>query len=493
MSQISIDHLTFQYDGSFEPILENVSVSIDTDWKLGFIGRNGRGKTTLLNLLMGKYEYQGTISSSVEFSYFPYAVDNPSRITLDIAQTRFPQLEEWQLARELNCIEMSEDVLFRRFDTLSSGEQTKILLALLFSQEDRFLLIDEPTNHLDLQARQAVARYLYSKSGFILVSHDRAFLDHCVDHILSINKANIELQRGNYSSWRENKDRQDQFETAQYKKLQKQANQLSEAAKRTANWSIAAEQEKKGSRNGGPKPDRGYLGHKAAKMMKRAKSIESRREEAYEQKTKLLKNVEESDSLAIYPLRHPKDLLVQARDLTVFYGDNLIFSSKSFELHNGDRLAISGKNGSGKSSILKLIAGQDVPHSGMLHLASGLKISYVSQETSDLSGSLMDFAQDNSIDTTLFFTILRKLDFSRSQFEKPIETYSEGQKKKVLLARSMCQRAHLYLWDEPLNFVDILSRVQLEDLLIQYNPTMIFIEHDQVFRDKIASKILELG
>ena len=201
MSLISVSNLTFAYDGSYDNIFENVSFQLDTDWRLGFTGRNGRGKTTFLNLLMGKYEYRGSISASVRFSYFPYEVADKSAMGYALLEEIAPDCQFWQIVKELHLLELEEDILYRPFQTLSNGEQTKLMLAVLFSRENNFLLIDEPTNHLDIRGRELVSRYLSSKKGFILVSHDRAFLDGCVDHILSINKTDIEVQRGNFSSW----------------------------------------------------------------------------------------------------------------------------------------------------------------------------------------------------------------------------------------------------------------------------------------------------
>ena len=218
---IQVSNLTFAYNGSYETIFDHVSFQIDTDWKLGFTGRNGRGKTTFLNLLQGKYDYQRSISASVEFSYFPYTVADKSRLAVDVVEEIHPEYRCWRLAREMNDLNLPQELLYRPYETLSGGEQTKLQLAVLFSRENNFLLIDEPTNHLDLQGRELVSRYLNGKRGFLLVSHDRAFLDGCVDHILSINKANIEVQRGNFSSWFENKRRQDAFEQAENEKLKK--------------------------------------------------------------------------------------------------------------------------------------------------------------------------------------------------------------------------------------------------------------------------------
>ncbi|WP_157452793.1 ATP-binding cassette domain-containing protein, partial [Brevibacillus sp. SKDU10] len=205
MSLINVTNLTFAYDGSFDNIFENASFQIDTDWKLGFTGRNGKGKTTFLNLLLGKYEYSGNISAAVSFEYFPFPVENKANNTLDVINDIDPDYVHWKLMRELSLLQVSEDVLYRPFDSLSNGEQTKVLLATLFLKENHFLLIDEPTNHLDMHARKLVSDYLNTKSGFILVSHDRSFLDNCVDHILSINRTNIEIQKGNFSDWWENK------------------------------------------------------------------------------------------------------------------------------------------------------------------------------------------------------------------------------------------------------------------------------------------------
>ena len=488
MSLINISNLTFSYSGSFDTIFENVSFQIDTNWKLGLIGRNGRGKTTFLNLLLGKYEYSGTISSSVIFDYFPYEVADTSKNTIDIIDEINPQYELWQLQKELSLLAVSEDVLYRPFCTLSNGEQTKVLLANLFLKENHFLLIDEPTNHLDMDARKIVSAYLKSKKSFILVSHDRAFLDNCVDHILSINKNNIEIQKGNFTSWQTNKNRQDNFELAENEKLKKEIKSLSQAAKRTASWSDQVEKSKKGTLLSGVKPDKGYIGHKAAKMMKRSKSIEMRQQNAIEEKEKLLKNMDCAESLFMKPLAYHKDKLIEATDLSIFYGEKAVNQNICFTAREGDRISLRGKNGCGKSSILKLLVGENISFTGSLHLGTNLIVSYIPQDTSFLYGGLKEYALAENIDESLFKAILRKLDFSRVQFEKDISEFSEGQKKKVLLAKSLCQSAHVYIWDEPLNFIDVISRMQIESFILKSRPTMVFVEHDGAFNDAIATK-----
>ena len=263
MSLISVNNLTFGYDGGFNNIFEDVSFNIDTDWKLGLIGRNGKGKTTFLKLLQGKYEYKGTISKFVDVDYFPFEVTNKNRMSIEIVNEIAPNIADWEIIKELNLLNTDTEILYKNFNLLSGGEQIKILLISLFLKGNNFLLIDESTNHLDIETRNNLVSYLEKKKGFILVSHDRNFLDKVVNHIVAINNTNI----------------------------------------------------------------------------------------------------------------------------------------------------------------------QDM---------------------------------------------------------------SEGQKKKVLIAKSISKQANIYIWDEPLNYIDILTRIQIEDTILNYKPTLIFVEHDEIFIEKVSTKIIKL-
>ena len=488
MSLINVTNLTFAYDGSYENIFENVSFQLDTNWRLGFTGRNGRGKTTFLNLLLGKYEYRGSISASVAFSYFPYHVSDPSVLAIDAVEQMHPDYEYWRVAREMAKLALDDEVLYRPYASLSNGEQTKLQLAVLFSKENNFLLIDEPTNHLDIRGRELVSRYLSGKRGFILVSHDRSFLDGCVDHILSINKSDIQICKGDFSTWWENKARQDAFEQAENEKLKREISRLEETAREKANWSDRTEATKIGSHVF----DRGYVGHKAEKMMARSKAIEKRQTAAIEEKSKLLKNIERSDDLKIFQTPFHTKRLAELKAVTIDYGGGAVCENISFEIRMGDRIALQGANGSGKSSIIKLLCGENIPHTGEVWLGNGLKISYVNQDTSGLRGKLTDFARESGIDESLFLAMLAKLDVPKAQMEKDMSALSAGQKKKVLLARSICEPMHLHIWDEPMNYIDIISRMQIEAVLKEYQPTILFVEHDKAFCDNVATKVVEL-
>lgn len=520
MSVISVSNLTFYYDGSYENVFDDVSFQIDTDWRLGFIGRNGRGKTTFLRLLLGELEYVGTISKAVEFDYFPYEVRDRSKQTIEIVEEIYPAYEFWELCREWSYLKGAEDVWFRPFQTLSNGEQTKVLLAVLFLKQEHFLLIDEPTNHLDMETRQVICDYLKRKSGFILVSHDRYFLDGCINHVMSINKNNIEIVQGSFSSWWENKRRQDAFEYAENEKLKKEISRLAQSAGQAKRWADQVESTKigkKSMKNGQKTASREYIGEKSRRMQQRRKNLENRKERELGEKSQLLKNIESSEDLKMMPAAHHRELLVSARDITLSYGQREIYKNVSFELRTGDCVVLEGKNGCGKSSLIREIirsasdprregTKEEMDHTkvsgfdqesgrkckGRLETASGLIISYVSQDTSGLKGSLQQLIVQEKINETLFKQFLRKLDFSRSHFEKHMEEMSEGQKKKVLLAKSLCEQAHIYIWDEPLNFIDIFSRMQLEELIIRCCPTMLLVEHDRSFVEHVAARIVRL-
>ena len=493
MSTICFKNVTFSYEGSFDTIFENLNLQIDTSWKLGLIGRNGRGKTTLLKLLTGEESGSGTIISPVACTYFPSPVRQPQLICHELAQALCPGLEEWRLEREISLLDMKQEVLTRPYQTLSNGERTKLLLAILFLKENNYLLIDEPTNHLDLLARQKVADYLNKKSGFLLVSHDRVFLDSCTDHILALNRTGQELIQGNFSTYWLNKKRREQFEQTQNTKLQKEIARLERSAAQTAAWSDRVEKTKKGQKNSGLRPDRGYLGHKSAKMMKRSLSAQQSKEKAAQEKKKLLLDVETAEELKLHPIPFAHKKLLEARDLTLFYSGRQVCGPVHFTLLFGQRLAVTGKNGCGKSTLLHLLEGDTVDFDGTLFQAKGLKISTLPQDPSFLSGDLLTFAGQHGLDVPLFLAILRKLDFSREQFGKNMADYSFGQKKKVLLAKSLCESAHLYLWDEPLNYIDLYSRMQVERLLLEYRPTMVFVEHDAAFTEAIATQRLSLS
>ena len=487
MSQIQITNLSFRHPGQTDYIFKNVNLTLDTDWKLGLIGRNGSGKTTLLKLLLGEYESNNAIGKNVEFEYFPFEIKDEDVMTMDIAYDIIPNLEEWKVFKELNLIQMDADILYRKFSSLSGGEKVKFLLICAFLKENKFLLIDEPTNHIDEKSKETLSSYLKKKKGFILVSHDRKILNEVVDHILYIGRQNITLEQGNYDSWNFNKTNKDNNEIEQNERLRKDIMKLDKTAKQTADWSNAVEKSKKGA------VDKGHVGHQAAKMMKRAKVLENRRDKKIEEKSNLLIDVDNNPDLQMKPLTPSRRNLILAQNLSIFYGKKIIFDNVSFHVDVGDRVAIKGNNGSGNSCILYLIIGEHIPNNNALKIMPKIKISYVSQTTEEVKGTISEYARKNSVDEGIFRAMLQKLGVDKDKLEKDLADLSEGQKKKVMIARSITDDSEIYIWDEPLNYLDIQSREQIENMIIKYQPTMLFIEHDDVFINKIATKVIELG
>lgn len=508
MAQIKVNDLSFSYANSFDPIFEHVSFTIDTSWKLGFIGRNGKGKTTFLNLLLGKYEYSGSISLDWPCDYFPYKIhpEDLSKTADELMEQWKPGVESWRVMCELSELCVDAELLYRPIRTLSFGERTKVMLAVLFAGENDFLLIDEPTNHLDQDAREIVKKYLAGKKGFILVSHDRDLLDACIDHVLVLNRATIEVQTGNFSSWWENKERADDFSRAENEKHLKEIGRLKSTMQQSRSWATKNENTKIGydpiKEHDRTKNARSYIGAKTKKMESRVKVFEQRMERHIAEKEGLLQDIEQIRDLKLSPLEHYKERLLETRDLSLRYrdADSAVFEGLSFEIRNGDRVFLHGRNGCGKTSLIKAILASsgtgdmgNIELSGMLQTASNLKISYINQDTSHLHGDLRMHAFENQVDYSLFLSVLRQLALEQAQFDKKIEEFSEGQKKKVLIATSLLTPAHLYIWDEPLNYVDVFSRMQLEKLICEYKPTMLIVEHDVRFTEKMATKVVELG
>lgn len=294
--------------------------------------------------------------------------------------------------------------------------------------ENDFLLIDEPTNHLDMHARECVKEYLCGKKGFILVSHDRDILDACIDHVLVLNRKTIEVQS-------------------------------------------------------------------------RVTQYERRMEREIQEKEGLLQDIEQPVSLKLMPLSYHKERLISCRELSVRYegAESDTLKNLTFELMHGERVFLHGENGCGKSTLIKTILQQSGSRyeklfvtDGEIRTASNLVVSHINQDTSFLQGDIRAFCRERNLEESLFFTLLRQLDMERAQFAKRLEEFSEGQKKKVLIAASLMTPAHVYIWDEPLNYIDVFSRMQIEQLILRYQPTMILVDHDIRFQEKIATRVVEL-
>ncbi|MDP4175981.1 MAG: ABC-F family ATP-binding cassette domain-containing protein [Bacteroidota bacterium] len=524
MSHILINKLNFHYDSPYQEIFSDLSLTISESWKTGLIGRNGRGKTTLFNLLAGSLlPTSGIVSVPMEVKCFPFSPNDESALTHSVIKESVAPFSLWEekmnalienedeeslstysnymdlfmhyegytidsiIEKESAKIGLNEEILHRPFNTLSGGERTRALILSLFLRRDCFPLLDEPTDHLDLKGREMLTEFLSeSKKGFIVASHDRYLLDNCTDHMLSINKSGVSVIQGNYSTWKYQTDIKEEFEERRYENLQRQIKSLEKAAQQRRTWSDTKEKEKTSA------PDSGYISHKAAKLMKRATSIERRIEENINHKKELLKNKELKPSLIMKPSEKSPERLISINGLKVSIDDKQIISNLYMQVSRGDRIAITGKNGCGKTTLLNAISGTVPISGGDMFVARNIKISRAYQLPLWSSGYLKDHIKQDGIDMTSFRFIMSAFGMYGEIFDHPLETFSKGQLRKIDLCRTIVSQPQLLIWDEPLNYLDIDSREQLEDFISKEALTIVFVEHDRTFIENTATGIIRL-
>ncbi|MBN4069950.1 ABC-F family ATP-binding cassette domain-containing protein, partial [bacterium AH-315-G05] len=479
--------------------------------------------STLLKLINGDCKpNSGNVVTPIKTEIFPFNIENEKLLVRDVVKqitgpflTLEKQIDETFSKGEISAVKHAElistyndiggyqidalierefrkmDLLLllleQRFETLSGGEKTKVMIISLFLKGHSFLLIDEPTNHLDTFGRVVLAEYLKNKTGFILVSHDQEFLDICVNHILSINKNSVTLNSGGFTKWNETRLRNEERELNSKEKLQDEAYRLENSAIAARGWSSSRE---KGKKSAG---DSGFEGKRSAKMMKRAKSMERRRDKRLDEVKLLLKDYENIKSLEIKQDKLLNKKYLKVQDLSYEINGNAVFQDISFELAQGDRIWIKGENGSGKTTLLKIISGEIGNYSGIVKKYNGISVIHSHQNIEQCDVTVEEYREMNNSNKTAFIRNLDYFGMNIDHLEKPIELLSEGEKKKVEIAKTLASTAELYLWDEILNYMDIYFRLQLEEAVVKYNPTLIFVTHDVSFGSKIATKVIELS
>jgi lincosamide and streptogramin A transport system ATP-binding/permease protein len=528
VSTIICRGLSFGFDGSETDIFDRLDLTIDSHWRTALVGRNGRGKTTLLRLLAGELvPDSGEIETSVGCRLFTGQPDDGGLTGWQAAKSAAGPFLRWELTlerllgegdersleeygeleirfreaggyqidagldRELDALQINMALRSRPFDRLSGGEQTRCLLAGLFTVEQAFPLIDEPTNHLDLDGRRKLSEYLAGKEGFLLVSHDRAFLDACVDHVVALNPDTVEVHRTAFSVWRASYLARLREQARANESLKKEIRRHETTAAARRAGAEARESDK------APHTDKGFIGARAARQMKKAINAERRAERAAESRRESLLDVEKA-----YPLKLPEmpegvsasTPLVAATNLVVIRGEPL-FAPVSFKLVAGDRLAVLGPNGCGKTSLLELVAGSPIDYTGTLTRPGQVRFSTASQLPRWRTGDLAERLAGAGIELTRFRQIMAALGVRGAVLEQPLETLSQGQLKKIELARSLMEPAHLLIWDEPLNYIDVETREQIESLLVEDRrraPALISVEHDAEFIERTATSVLHL-
>ncbi|CAM3794462.1 ribosomal protection-like ABC-F family protein [Mesobacillus zeae] len=517
MIACSVNQVKKMYGGS--SVFDNISFEIMEKDRVGLVGRNGSGKTTLLRLLAGEeVPDSGQISwkKNCKIGYLAQIPDfNNSFTTNDVLKTAFSDLQqiedkmrklEEDMGRETNEGKLQkfmneygslqeyfifnggyeteasikkivkglniDDLLDKQFSILSGGEKTKVGLALILLKNPGFLLLDEPTNHLDLMAVEWLGSFLKDYNGTVIViSHDRYFLDEVATRVMDLEDGEISCYHTNYSGFVKEKEERLLREFHAYEEQQKKIKKMKEAIKRLREWANRANP-----------PNEGL--HKRARNMERAlERLEKLNRPALNRKKMNLEMVSSN--------RSGKDVIM-LQGVSKKFGEKLLFRNVNMHLIYQQRAAIVGENGTGKSTLIKLILQQLHPDEGEVRVGSNVKIGYLSQHIfSDTEDETVIEAFRNEVIVTEGEArqILAKFLFYGHMVFRKVAQLSGGERMRLRLAQLMYQDMNVLILDEPTNHLDIESREVLEDALDDYNGTILAVSHDRFFLNKLFEKV----
>ncbi|MTI66745.1 MAG: ABC-F type ribosomal protection protein [Firmicutes bacterium] len=503
-----------------EKVLKDISFDVNTSEKVGIVGKNGTGKTTIFKIISGIENYnKGSLSIkkgntigylsqipeypkdykvtnvlheafkeefkiSDEMRSLEEKMSNMDGDSLDKAMKKYGALQQkydhlggYEIDEKLSkiCVGLKIDDKFknRKFEYLSGGEKTTVELAKILLKNPNILLLDEPSNHLDLESIEWLEDFLSEYEGTVLViSHDRYFLDRVVSKILEVENGKINTFLGNYSYYLKEKERRVLEQLAEFKNQQKKIDDMEEAIKRFRVWGNMRDSEK---------------------MFKKAKQMERK----LEKMDKLEKPNTEDRKIGLEfssNKRSGNDVL-KIKGLCKSFDENRILKDLDLFVKYQERLAILGKNGSGKSTLLKIILDKYKKDSGEIKIGSRVKIGYLEQSIyfKDEKKSVLEtFMREFTIGEGEARNKLARFLFYGDDVFKKIYNLSGGEKSRLKLAMLMYKDINLLILDEPTNHLDIGSREMLEEALNEFNGTIVFISHDRYFINKIAKRIVEL-
>lgn len=515
MTICSVNNVTKSFGGNI--IFENISLEIKNGERVGLVGRNGSGKTTIFQLLTGtesldagaihmkkgtrighvaqipKFDESMTVYEVLSSAFKIEKELEREMRTLEkhmaeeqessvlqklmerygIIQEKFAFLGGYEIEANImkvaNGLQVTE--LFpRSFLELSGGEQTKVSLAYMLLQKPDLLLLDEPTNHLDLFAVEWLEQFLKEYNGTVMViSHDRYFLDEVVTKIFDLEDGEIHVYHTNYSRFVEEKEERLLQEFQAYQEQQKKIKKMKEAIKRLREWANQANP-----------PNEGL--HKRARSMERA----------LERMQKLKKPILERKQMGLQfegQDRSGKDVVV-IKEVSKGFADHPLFNEVNLHVRFQERAAIVGRNGTGKTTLLKLLLEQIEPDAGEIRIGSSVKIGYLSQHAygKRKSNVLEAFREYVAVTEGEARHILAKFLFYGPAVFKKVTQLSGGEKMRLRLAQLMYQDINFLILDEPTNHLDIESREVLEEALEQYNGTILAVSHDRYFLNKLFEK-----
>ena len=515
MIDISVSSLVKSFEIG-KNILDGLSFSVNSGERVGILGRNGCGKTTLFRILVGEIGYDegevmiapskrlGLIS---QIPVYPadwttedvlrdahkrlYALsakidalaaqmehdDSPALLgEYDRLSEDFRRLGGYSMGTDRNRVANGLDIpaamRAQLFSSLSGGEKTRVNLARLILEDTDILLLDEPTNHLDLHATEWLEDYLLHFKGTVLViSHDRWFLDKVVQRSIEINDGRAELYSGNYSFYVEERQRRFEEKLKKYERDQAKIEQLTRAAEQMHLWA--------------------FMG--ADKLHKRAFSMEKRIEKLSQSE----RPAEQKKLNVKFRQREFEgDEVLVAEDVSKSFGERTLFSAIDLLVRGGERVALIGDNGTGKSTLVKLIMGEETPDTGYLYRGPAVRTAYLPQivSFSDESRSALDtMLYDCRCQPQEARDRLAAFGFRGESVFTPVGTLSGGEKSRLRLCMLMGADINFLILDEPTNHLDIASREWMEDALSDYEQTLLFVSHDRYFIEKFATRIWALA
>ena len=515
MIDISVSSLVKSFEIG-KNILDGLSFSVNSGERVGILGRNGCGKTTLFRILVGEIGYDegevmiapskrlGLIS---QIPVYPadwttedvlrdahkrlYALsakidalaarmerdDSPTLLgEYDRLSEDFRRLGGYSMDTDRNRVANGLDIpaamRAQLFSSLSGGEKTRVNLARLILEDTDILLLDEPTNHLDLHATEWLEDYLLHFKGTVLViSHDRWFLDKVVQRSIEINEGRAELYSGNYSFYVEERQRRFEEKLKKYERDQAKIEQLTRAAEQMHLWA--------------------FMG--ADKLHKRAFSMEKRIEKLSQSE----RPAEQKKLNVKFRQREFEgDEVLVAEDVSKSFGERTLFSAIDLLVRGGERVALIGDNGTGKSTLVKLIMGEETPDTGYLYRGPAVRTAYLPQivSFSDESRSALDtMLYDCRCQPQEARDRLAAFGFRGESVFTPVGTLSGGEKSRLRLCMLMGADINFLILDEPTNHLDIASREWMEDALSDYEQTLLFVSHDRYFIEKFATRIWALA
>jgi macrolide transport system ATP-binding/permease protein len=469
-------------------IFENISFDIKNGDRIGLVGYNGTGKTTLANILTGKLlPDEGTIEkvNNLTIGTLSQSIDYE---VSDFQQSLTSEKDLLHYSSELGLTKVHEWEDFR-LNHLSGGEKLKLSLSMVWASKPGFLILDEPTNHLDYKGIEWLISELEKFQGPVLIiSHDRHFLDKTVNRIFEIENGNMQFYNGNYSEYQQEKQHRVQTHWHQYNVQQRIKEDIQRQMTQLSSWSDKAHRTSM--------KEEGFKEYHRVKAKKRDKQVKSKMKRLAQEleKNKIEKPLEDTKVRFQFENNGKRGKrIIEAKSIYKKFGNRTLINDCQFYINKGERVGLIGGNGCGKTTLIKMILGDDTDFSGELWRSDTLKISYLSQDVDDLPGNknaieaLGYTDRDNILRARTYFA---NLGLQEEYITKPIDTLSLGERTRVKLVDMLMREYDVLILDEPTNHLDLPSREQLETTLSEFTGTIITVSHDFYFLNKLCEKLL---